>query len=123
MKLLVDMNLSPNLVTSLCTANYEVVHWSRIGDPCAKDSEILSWARANKHILLTHDLDFGAILAATNTDSPSVLQVRTQDVAPHHIALIFLSALEQYKDSLEKGAIVTCDEWSVRVRILPIRRD
>ncbi|MBI5183214.1 MAG: DUF5615 family PIN-like protein [Nitrospinae bacterium] len=123
MKLLVDMNLSPNLVTLLCTAGHEAVHWSSVGDPRVEDSEILIWARANKHIVLTHDLDFGAILAATSTDSPSVLQVRTQNVAPQHIAPIFLSALEQYKDSLEKGAIVTCDEWSVRVRILPIQRD
>lgn len=123
MKLLVDMNLSPNLLAALRTAGHETVHWSSIGDPGADDSEILNWARCNKHTVLTHNLDFGAILAATNADYPSVLQVRTQDVSPQHIAPILLSALEQYKDRLEKGAILTCDEWSVRTRILPIRRN
>ena len=119
MKLLVDMNLSPNLLTLLGTAGHEVVHWSSIGDPRAGDSEILKWARTNEYTVLTHDLDFGAILAATKTDSPSVLQIRTQDVSPQRIAPILLSALEQYKGPLEKGAILTCDEWSVRAHILP----
>ena len=123
MKILIDMNLSPNLVPLLIIAGHEAVHWSNIGDPRAKDSEILNWARINKYILLTHDLDFGAILAATKTESPSILQVRTQDITPQHIASVFLSALEQYKDPLDKGAIITCDEWNARVRILPIRRD
>ena len=78
MKILIDMNLSPNLVPLLIIAGHEAVHWSNIGDPRAKDSEILNWARVNKYILLTHYSDFGAILAATKSESPSILQVRTQ---------------------------------------------
>lgn len=42
----------------------------------------MAWARANDYIVFTHDLDFGAMLALTNAESPSVIQVRTQDVTP-----------------------------------------
>ncbi len=42
----------------------------------------MEWAKTNSHIVFTHDLDFGAILAATNAIAPSVIQVRTQDVMP-----------------------------------------
>ena len=123
MTLLVDMNLSPRLVEVLREAGYDTVHWSAVGDARADDTEILEWARDHSCIVVTHDLDFGAILAATDAEYPSVLQIRTQDVAPKHIAPILLSALGQYGGYLRKGALVTCDEWSSRVRILPIRSE
>ena len=37
-------------------------------------------------MLLTHDLDFGAILAASGDLKPSVLQLRSQDVTPELMA-------------------------------------
>gem|GEM_PF-6737527 len=41
----------------------------------ATDQTIMEWARAQNHVVFTHDLDSGTILAVTNSDSPSVLQV------------------------------------------------
>jgi hypothetical protein len=58
------MNLSPVWSDFLERAGHAATHWSAIGDPRAPDEEILLWARAHDHIVLTHDLDFGAILAA-----------------------------------------------------------
>ena len=120
MKLLIDMNLSPHLVERLAVAGHDAVHWSAVGDPRASDHEILEWARTHRCTLLTHDLDFGAILAATQTQSPSVLQVRTEDVSPAHIAPILLSAIRRHESHLTRGALVTCDETSQRVHILPL---
>ena len=65
MKVLVDMNLSPGWVSFLAEAGFEAVHWTEIGSPTATDSELMAWAAKNDHIVLTADLDFGAILAAT----------------------------------------------------------
>jgi hypothetical protein len=48
----------------LTRAGHVVAHWSTIGPPSAPDAQILAWMRDNGHILSTHDLDFGAILAA-----------------------------------------------------------
>jgi predicted nuclease of predicted toxin-antitoxin system len=77
MKLLVDMNLSPNWVVVLKEAGWKAVHWSQVGNLRAADSEILAWAKQNGHIVITHDLDFGSLLALTQAIGPSVIQVRT----------------------------------------------
>ncbi|MCX6348149.1 MAG: DUF5615 family PIN-like protein, partial [Candidatus Aureabacteria bacterium] len=57
---------------ALRQAGHTVTHWSSVGSPRAKDREILTWAREQRQVVFTHDLDFGAILAATDADSPSV---------------------------------------------------
>ncbi len=77
MKILVDMNLSPGWVSVLEEAGHTASHWSNIGLLNAPDREVLSWAKANGYLLFTHDLDFGAILAATEAEGPSVIQIRT----------------------------------------------
>jgi predicted nuclease of predicted toxin-antitoxin system len=43
MKILINMNLSPEWVSVLKDAGHEAVHWSHIGEPSASDSKILSW--------------------------------------------------------------------------------
>ena len=80
MKLLVDMNLSPDWVAVLTQAGWETAHWSGVGNLRAADSEIMAWARQHGHVVFTHDLDFGTLLALTQAEGPSVIQVRTQDV-------------------------------------------
>ena len=45
MKLLVDMNLSPDWVAVLKQSDWEAVHWSTIGNLRAADSEIMAWAK------------------------------------------------------------------------------
>ena len=120
MKLLIDMNLSPLLTDILSKEGYESVHWFSVGDPRAADSEIMDYARANSYIVLTHDLDFGDILAATQARFPSVIQIRTQNVSPDYISNILINALQRFNTQLEKGALISIDEASSRVRILPI---
>jgi predicted nuclease of predicted toxin-antitoxin system len=42
---------------------------------------------------VTHDLDFGMLLASVRTNRPSVIQIRSQDVLPFAIADIVLRAV------------------------------
>jgi predicted nuclease of predicted toxin-antitoxin system len=79
-KLLVDMNLSPSWVDRLAGHRFEAVHWSTIGAATAPDAEILTWAKEHQFVVITNDRDFSAILAASAGASPSVVQVRTQDL-------------------------------------------
>jgi len=65
MRLLIDMNLSPELCARFSALGHEAVHWSSLGDYNAPDIAIMAHATANAFVVLTHDLDFGAILAAT----------------------------------------------------------
>lgn len=120
MKILVDMNLSPDWVDVLEKNGFESVHWSNIGKPNAEDHELIAWARSNSHVVFTHDLDFGTLLALTNADSPSVIQARTQDVSPEYLGKIIISVLKQYEGVLESGALIVVDESRSRIRVLPL---
>lgn len=122
MKILIDMNLSPAWVKVLKDAGWEAVHWSSVGDVRATDQVIFHWAIENGYVVFTHDLDFGAILAATNADAPSVFQVRVQDVFPRAISKRVVQVMKKYVELLEAGALITLDDGKSRVRILPLRR-
>lgn len=74
--LIVDLNLPPALVDRLAERGLQAVHRSRLGPLTARDEVILARARVDGEVLVTHDLDFSAILAATGEDSPSVIQIR-----------------------------------------------
>ena len=120
MKLVVDMNLSPEWVAVLQAAGWEAVHWSKVGNPRALDSEIMGWARQNRTVVFTHDLDFGSTLAQTQAEGPSVIQIRTQDVTPAAIEKLVVAALRQFERELEQGALIVLDESRARARVLPL---
>jgi len=121
MKLLVDMNLSPRWVAELANAGIEAMHWSLLGAHNAADSVIMAYAKANDFVVLTHDLDFGAILAATHGEKPSVVQIRTEDVSPDVIGKQVIGALRQMVLELEAGALLTVDPSRTRLRVLPLQ--
>jgi len=120
---LVDMNLSPAWASFLARNGHPATHWSAVGSPHAKDRTLLEWARQRDHVVFTHDLDFGAILAATGADAPSVVQVRSADPTPTHCGRMVLDAPSWHADALRSGAMVSVDEVRARLRILPLRRD
>lgn len=81
----------------------------------------MRWADDNGYIVFTNDLDFGAILAASSGKSPSVIQVRSQDVTPEHLADVVVQALRQHELLIVQGALISIDDARSRVRILPLR--
>ncbi len=121
MKLLIDMNLSPRWVNLLADAGIDATHWSMLGAANAPDVEITAFARTNGYVVLTHDLDFGAILAATQGDKPSVVQIRSEDVSPNVIGTPIIDALRQMSAELDEGALLTVDPRRTRLRLLPLR--
>jgi predicted nuclease of predicted toxin-antitoxin system len=121
MKFVIDMNLSPAWVSEFQKQGFEAVHWFAIGAGDAPDSEIMAWAKENKCVVFTHDLDFGAILATTKASAPSVIQVRTQDVTPTVLKTTVFAAIEQYQSLLESGALIIVDKQKLRARILPFK--
>jgi predicted nuclease of predicted toxin-antitoxin system len=123
MKILIDMNLSPAWVPVLEEEGHTASHWSSIGSLNTPDREILSWAKANEYVLFTHDLDFGAILAATEAEGPSVIQIRAQDISPDHAKVLLLTTVKRFSRNLLEGALISVDEEKSRVRLLPLRRD
>ncbi|MBA4416337.1 MAG: hypothetical protein C0392_00275 [Syntrophus sp. (in: bacteria)] len=120
MKLVVDMNLSPRWISLLTDSGFEALHWSTVGKANARDSEIMAWASANGYVVLTHDLDFSAILASTQGTTPSVVQIRAEDVSPDVIGAKITRALHQMESELEAGALLSIDDITTRLRLLPL---
>lgn len=120
MKLLVDMNLSPSWVDRLKLHGFDAVHWSTIGAATAPDGEILVWAREHQLVVLTNDLDFSAILAATSDHTPSVVQVRTQDLMSDAAVRVVVLALRTFRTQIDSGSLLSIDEGGTRVRLLPL---
>jgi predicted nuclease of predicted toxin-antitoxin system len=121
LKLLVDMNLSPRWVAWFEVAGVQSEHWSRLGAPTASDSELMAYAVEHGYTVLTHDLDFSAILAVTRASLPSVIQIRSDTLAPDDIGPSIVAALRQLERELVAGALVTVDPSRTRARVLPLR--
>ncbi|MCF8212035.1 MAG: DUF5615 family PIN-like protein [Rhodoferax sp.] len=121
MKLLIDMNLSPRWVETFSSVGIPAVHWSNPGANNAPDSEIMAYASKNGYVVITHDLDFGAILAATQGEKPSVVQIRADDVSPAAIGSQVIGALRQMATELENGALLIIDPSRTRLRLLPLQ--
>lgn len=122
MKFLVDMNLSPGWVAFLIEAGFEAVHWSDVGPPDASDFELMGWAASHGCIVLTNDLGFSAILAATQRRRPSVVQLRGDILTPPAIGPALLTAVGQAGAELAEGAVLSVDTARGRLRILPFSR-
>ena len=120
MRLLLDMNVLPQLVPALATGGHDCAHWSTQGDPRASDEIILRYAKENGFVLITHDLDFGAILATSQAEAPSVIQVRMQDLLSERFVSTILVGLERFGEELQSGALIVVNENRTRVRILPL---
>jgi predicted nuclease of predicted toxin-antitoxin system len=94
------MNLSPHWVDRLNAAGLPAVHWSGIGRMDATDIEIMAYAAKYDYVVLTHDLDFSAILAASQGTKPSVVQIRSDNLSPAVIGDPLIAALQQMVGSI-----------------------
>jgi predicted nuclease of predicted toxin-antitoxin system len=123
MKVLIDMNLSPKWAGFLKSTGVEALHWSEVGLAFAPDSVLMIWAAEHGFIVLTNDLDFGIALATANTEKPSVVQIRGEDLRPASIGNQVVQALQQMQAELAEGALVTIDPKRTRLRLLPLRKN
>lgn len=116
------MNLSPRWVEVFLDSPIEAVHWSQIGAYDATDHELMAYACAHKFVIMTHDLDFSAILAASGASIPSVVQIRSANVAPDEWGARILALLLEHEALFDSGALITVDTDRNRVRLLPLLR-
>jgi predicted nuclease of predicted toxin-antitoxin system len=119
-KILLDMNLSPRWRPLLEREHIEVVHWADVGPIGASDAEIMAFAAQRDYVVLSQDLDFSTILAATSGTKPSVVQIRSDNLDPEVIGANVVTALRQLEDVLKSGAVVSIDPQRTRMRLLPL---
>jgi predicted nuclease of predicted toxin-antitoxin system len=119
-KIVIDMNLGTDWIDYLVSAGHGAVHWSSVGSKDDDDAEIMRWALTNGHAVLTADLDFGILLAASKAPWPSVIQVRAANTLPSHAGAFVVEALRQAMCEIEAGALITIHGDRFRIRSLPI---
>jgi predicted nuclease of predicted toxin-antitoxin system len=120
MKFLADMGISPRAVEHLRTLGHDAIHLHELGLDRMADTDILAKARAESRVVLTHDLDFGDLLAASQAVLPSVVLFRLPDMRPGSVIRHLDDILAQHLQALESGAILSVSERRVRLRRLPI---
>lgn len=120
MRILIDCCLSREWVKVLQDNGYDAVHWKTIGPYDATDQEILEYAASEVYVVLTHDLDFGTLLATQALPRPSVVQIRSQSHLHEDVGKFVLEALARYSDELDAGAVLTIDYDRSRIRSLPL---
>jgi predicted nuclease of predicted toxin-antitoxin system len=121
-KFLLNMNLPPELGRKLAVAGYDWRHAVQIGMARAGDAEILAIAKDEGETVLTHDLDYGQLLAFSGESSPSVVIFRLRRVGAELLLRRVLDSWGEIEEVLEAGAIVIIEEAATRIRRLPIVR-
>jgi len=121
LRFLVDMGISMKTVSWLRDAGHDVVHLLEQELQRLPDSEILEKARQEGRVVLTMDLDFGYLLAVSGWVLPSVVIFRLSDERPERIVARLKAVLPEFSDVLVRGAVLSVEDETIRVRRLPIR--
>ena len=120
MRFLGDAGVSPKTIAHLRQTGHDAVHVRERGLAKAADAAICDFARSDDRVVLTFDLDFGAILALDVQTSPSVIIFRlTDETAPSVNARLDVVIRDQ-SSTLQEGALVLVEDSRYRVRTLPI---
>jgi predicted nuclease of predicted toxin-antitoxin system len=120
MKLLLDMGLAQSTVDFLRDQGYDAVHLREEGLQHLSDEEVIEKARREGRVILTHDLDFGRLIALSQRQLPSAITFRLDDMQPPHVNHYLAEALQRFAAELEAGALVSINELAIRVRSLPV---
>ena len=100
----------------------DAVHAAEVGLSSATDADIVAWCRAREAVLVTLDADIHALVALSGLTTPSTIRVRVQGLRGPEMAGVLSRVLEQCREALTTGALVTVHPGRLRVRRLPIRR-
>ena len=74
-------------------------------------------------MIVTHDLDFGTLLAVEGSSTPSVIVLPLQRPTLDELAERVVSCVARVADALSTGAIVSVEDAAIRIRKLPVGGD
>lgn len=120
MHFLADMGVSQQVVEWLRTNDHVAVHLRDEGLQRLPNGEIFQKAGREQRIVLTFDLDFGEILAASGGQIVSVILFRLRNTRANFVIQRLDDVLNQSSAELSRGAIVVVEDGRHRVRSLPI---
>lgn len=117
------MNMSRSLGRRLREVGHECRHVADIAMARASDTSILTEARRSHEVVVTHDLDYGHLLAFSGELEPSVIISRLRNTHPNHLFTRIMSVWSELERPLSEGAIVALEDATLRIRKPPIVRD
>jgi predicted nuclease of predicted toxin-antitoxin system len=120
MRFLADMGVSQQVVEWLRTNGHDAVHLRDEGLQRLPNGEIFQKAGREQRIVLTFDLAFGEILAASAGQIVSVILFRLRNPRADFVIQRLDDVLVQSSAELSQGAIVVVEDGRHRVRKLPI---
>lgn len=82
----------------------------------APDEEVLTWARRDGSVVVSHDTDFSALLAIGGHSAPSLVSLRLSLADPSVVSRRLLEVLPQVETDLLAGGIVVIEDACYRVR-------
>ena len=103
MRFLVDMNVSPKIAAVLRQEGHDAIHLSELGLGDADDVDVFARAAAESRIVVTFDLDFGEIVAASATGHTSVLLFRLRSMRFDNVRRRLAAALRGATEALAAG--------------------
>jgi len=121
LKVLIDENLPPAWSDFLENHVCQARHWTEVGQPGASDETVWKYALENNLVILSQDLDFSRMLALHGTTLPSVIQFRVDLPLPEACGEILIGVLRTHREQLFEGCLITIQEGSSRIRLLPLR--
>lgn len=116
------MGVSITTVRTLREHGHDAVHLRELGLQTLPDDRILAKAIEERRIVLTFDLDFGDLLAASDKQTPSVILFRMRNQTPGAVTPRLFEILSVCADVLKSGALIVVEDRRYRVRVLPIGR-
>jgi predicted nuclease of predicted toxin-antitoxin system len=121
MRILLDANLSPQLVERLRNAGFETAHVADIGLLTSSDEVIFDHAAAEGWVVITADSDFSMLLALRSAGRPSVVLLRhVAELRPDAHGDLLVANLPAVIADLEASAVVSLSPTRLSVRRLPL---
>ncbi len=122
MDFFLDSNIPRSFAIFLKGLNHFVVTGAESGFNGKSDWEICEYALENKRIIVTHDLDFGELLAVSGSSGPSVIIFRIQPLTKDVMEKTCRQILSHTQEELKRGAIIMIEKDKFRLRRLPITK-
>jgi predicted nuclease of predicted toxin-antitoxin system len=116
------MGISPRSAAFLRSLGHDAIHLHEVGLDRLSDASILSRALDEGRVVLTHDLDFGDLMAASEARLPSVIIFRLRNMSADRVNRYLEIILANYPDRLVAGVVMSVTEREIRIRSLPIGR-
>jgi predicted nuclease of predicted toxin-antitoxin system len=120
MKLLLDQGTPRSAADLLRRVGFDAVHTGETGLAEAADVEIIRRAALEERVVVTLDADFHTHLALTQALKPSVIRIRMEGLRAEAFCELLQNVLRQCAADLQSGAMVSVNDFQIRVRRLPV---